>query len=94
MTTEEELEGFHVVRAIVRSVIPVERVAARDTIAYFGILADDNNRRPICRLHFNGKQKYLGLFDDQKKETRYPIAKIDDIFDFTEQLHEAARRYL
>lgn len=94
VTTEEELEGFHVVRAIVRSVIPVERVAARDTIAYFGILADDNNRRPICRLHFNGKQKYLGLFDDQKKETRYPIAKIDDIFDFTEQLHEAARRYL
>lgn len=94
VTTEEELEGFHVVRAIVRSVIPVERVAARDTIAYFGILVDDNNRRPICRLHFNGKQKYLGLFDDQKKETRYPIAKIDDIFDFTEQLHEAARRYL
>ena len=58
VTTEEELEGFHVVRAIVRSVIPVERVAARDTISYFGILADDNNRRPICRLHFNGKQKY------------------------------------
>lgn len=94
VTTEEEIEGFHIVKAIVRTVLPAERIFARDTISYFGILADDNNRRPICRLHFNAKQKYLGVFDAEKKETRHPIDTLDDIFQYEAVLRETAQRYL
>lgn len=94
VTTEEEIEGFHIVKAIVRSVLPADRIAPRDTISYFGILADDNNRRPICRLHFNAKQKYLGTFDAEKKETRHPIDSLDDIFEYEDLLRETAKRYL
>ncbi|MCF0235156.1 MAG: type I restriction enzyme HsdR N-terminal domain-containing protein [Bacteroidaceae bacterium] len=94
VTTEEELEGYQVVKAIVRSVIPVSRIAYRDTISYFGILIDDNNRKPLCRLHFNHAQKYIGLLDENKTETRHKIDCIDDIFNFSEQLVEAAKRYL
>ncbi|WP_019601024.1 type I restriction endonuclease [Teredinibacter turnerae] len=93
VTTEQEIEGFNIVKAIVRQKVSVERIVPRDTQSYFGVLLDDNNRRPICRLHFNAKQKYIGLFDDKKQETRHPIESLDDIFNFSEQLLDTAGFY-
>lgn len=86
MTTLEELEGYHIVKAIVRSVVDAKRIIQRDTQSYFGILLDDNNRKPICRLHFNRMQKYIGIFDQEKTETRHPIGSLDEIYDFADQL--------
>lgn len=92
-TTTEELEGFQIVKAIVRTEIDVKRISPRDTLSYFGILADDNNRKPIARLHFNRTQKYLGTFDADKNETRHPIESLDDIFSYSDLLRETARNY-
>lgn len=86
ITTLEELEGYHIVKAIVRSVVDSKRIVQRDTQSYFGILLDDNNRKPICRLHFNRLQKYIGIFDQEKNETRHPISSLDEIYDFADQL--------
>jgi hypothetical protein len=86
LTTLEELEGYHIVKAIVRSVVDSKRIIQRDTQSYFGILLDDNNRKPICRLHFNRMQKYIGIFDQEKNETRHPISSLDEIYDFADQL--------
>lgn len=58
--------GYHIVRAIVcRDEMPA-RVVQRDAKSYFAVLLDDNNRKPIARLHFNRGQKYLGVFDATK----------------------------
>ena len=92
-TTIEEIEGFNVVKAILRQKFDASRIIARDTQSYFGVLLDDNNRKPLCRLHFNAKQKYLGLFDENKKETRHPIESIDDIFGFSEYLLRSTSVY-
>ncbi|SEB66879.1 hypothetical protein SAMN04489806_1455 [Paramicrobacterium humi] len=92
-TTLEELEGFHIVRAIVCNELKLERICHRDAKSYFAILADDNNRKPIARLHFNHSQKYLGLFDENKAETRVPIESLDQIYRHVDALREAARRY-
>jgi hypothetical protein len=86
LTTLEELEGYHIVKAIARSVVDSKRIIQRDTQSYFGILLDDNNRKPICRLHFNRMQKYIGIFDQEKNETRHPISSLDEIYDFADQL--------
>lgn len=86
ITTEEELEGYRIVVAILRRKIPVNRIVHRDTQSYFGILLDDNNRKPLCRLHLNGGNKYLGIFDKDKNETRELIQSIDDIYHFEDQL--------
>ncbi len=80
VTTEEELEGFMIVKTILRQAIPVSRVVYRDALSYFAILLDDNNRKTICRLYFNGTRKYIGLFDEHKKETKVEIFSLDDIF--------------
>lgn len=93
VTTDEEMDGFNVVKAILRQKVEVNRVFARDTQSYFGILLDDNNRKPLCRLWFNSKQKYIGIFDDTKNETRHPIENIDDIFNFTDQLQNTISLY-
>ncbi|MCE9967345.1 type I restriction endonuclease [Lelliottia amnigena] len=94
VTTLEELEGYHVVKAITRTVLDASRITQRDTKSYFGILVDDNNRKPICRLHFNRSQKYIGLFDIEKNETRHPIGTVDDIYSFADILKATASLYI
>lgn len=93
VTTMEELEGYHIVKAITRAVLDAPRITHRDTKSYFGILVDDNNRKPLCRLHFNRSQKYIGLFDIEKNETRHPIASVDDIYSFADILKATAALY-
>jgi hypothetical protein len=92
-TTVEEMDGYHIVRAIALSEIPIERIFCRDTKTYFGILVDDNNRKPVCRLHFNHHQRYIGLLDQDKVETKAPIDRLEDIYLFADQIREAVRRY-
>lgn len=93
-TTEEEMEGFRIVVAILRRKIQKERIFHRDTQSYFGILLDDNNRKPICRLHLNGGKKYLGVFDEEKNEERIPINSVDDIYINEKKLLKALENYL
>jgi hypothetical protein len=58
-----------------------------------GILLDDNNRKPICRLWFNSKQKYLGIFDGKKEETRIPIESVVDIYQHADKILEIIATY-
>lgn len=94
ITTAEELEGFMIVKAIARSVLDSTRITMRDTKSYCGVLIDDNNRKPLCRLHFNRTQKYLGLFDADKNETRHPISSLDDLYGFSDPIKATAGHYL
>jgi len=93
VTTVEEIEGYHIVRALLRKKVEPDRIVHRDQQTYFGILLDDNNRKPICRLHFNGKQKYIGIFDENKDEYRKPIDSLDEIYGYSEQLLNTALMY-
>lgn len=92
-TTEEELEGFLIIKSILRQKIDVSRVAYRDAQTYFAILLDDNNRKTICRLYFNGNKKYLMYFDDNKKEVKKEIQSLDDLFTHSNELLEVLNRY-
>lgn len=92
-TTEEELEGYRIVVAILRRKLPIERIVHRDTQSYFGILLDDNNRKPLCRLHLNRGNKYLGTFNGNKDETRHLIDSVDDIYRFEDELLNTIEYY-
>lgn len=94
VTTEEELEGFYIVKSILREVFPAERVTYRDAVSYFAIFADDNNRRLICRLNFNRAQKKIGFVTEDRKEEWFPIANLDEIYQYQERIREAALKYL
>lgn len=95
VTTEDELEGFGIVKAIACSEVKPARIVARDQQSYFAILLDDNNRKSIARLWFNNKkQKYLGTFDENKVETRHPINTLDDIYQFADVIRATVRHHL
>ncbi|HEV7255999.1 MAG TPA: type I restriction enzyme HsdR N-terminal domain-containing protein [Mesorhizobium sp.] len=91
VTTEEEREGYMIVRAIVRDILKPARVAMRDQKSYCAILVDNNNRRPLARLWLNRGVKYLGLFDAEKNEERIRIDSLDEIYDHADRLRETAR---
>lgn len=94
VTTAEEIEAFHIIKAILREAVDVKRIAMRDRQSYCGILLDDNNRKPICRLRFNSAQKYIGLFDnDEKNETRVAIGELDEIYHYANRLKATIELY-
>jgi hypothetical protein len=95
VTTEEEIEGHSIVREILKETIAPERVVMRDTISYCGILFDDNNRKPICRLYFNNsKRKCLVFFDGNKNEEKVRIVELNEISQYADKLKETVNRYL
>lgn len=93
VTTETEMEGFYIIKSLLRDVVDPNRICHRDTLSYFGILLDDNNRKPLARLHFNRSQKYLGLFDKTRTEVRVPIDNLNDIYQHADKLREVLSFY-
>lgn len=94
ITTEEEIEGFYIVRGLLAGVAPVEDIVYRDTESYFGILYANNNRKPICRLNLDTKNKQLLIPDENKKFERIYIQSLNDIYQYKNKLIEVAKRYL
>lgn len=92
ITTEEEIEAYNIVKAILRDSVDVNRIFIRDTKSYCGILLDDNNRKPLCRLHFNSSKKYIGIFSN-KKEEKLHIEDLNDIFNHSDLLKKALDSY-
>ena len=93
VTTHEELDAYWLCKGMLHGVIDPERVSFRDAKTYFSVLIDDNNRKPVCRFHFNGRQKFLGTFDQEKNETRHAIDGVNEIIDHANALRRTARRY-
>lgn len=94
VTTDEELQGFYIVCAVLCSVVDLERVVMRDAQSYCAILFDDNNRKPICRLHFNGSKKYVETFDADKVGTKHQITTLNDIYKLSSELVATIKNYL
>ncbi|QXV63619.1 type I restriction enzyme HsdR N-terminal domain-containing protein [Mucilaginibacter sp. 21P] len=92
ITTEEELEGFYIVKSLLRQHVDPKRVTYRDALSYFAILLDDNNRKTICRLYFNGTKKYLVVLDEAKKEIKFEVKSLNELFQYSEQLLEVIGR--
>jgi hypothetical protein len=79
-----------IVKTILRQSIKIDRISYRDAQSYFAIMLDDNNRKSVCRLYLNGGKKFIGTFDEQKKEIKNEIVTIDDIFNYSEVLLNTA----
>ncbi|MDP2284951.1 MAG: type I restriction endonuclease [Pseudohongiella sp.] len=87
VTSNEELEAFYAVRAMLRGVVPSKRIVMRDAQSYCAVLLDDNNRKPICRLRFNNLNRLrIGLFNQKKEEELIDIENLDDIFNYADRL--------
>lgn len=94
VTTEEELQGFYLIKSLLYGLCPSDQITYRDAQTYFSILYDNNRNKLICRLHFNSTNKYIELLDINKKGTKYKLDNIDDIYNYKDQLIETVQRYI
>lgn len=80
-TTEDELEGYRIIRAIASELVDPDRIVIRDQKSYCAVLLDDNNRKPIARMWFNSDTtRHFGTFDAEKVETRHMIESLVDLY--------------
>jgi len=93
VTTDEEIEAFHIVKAIVREMVAPARITLRDSESYCAILLDDNNRKTVCRFRFGPNKKTVAVFDEQKNETRLPISELNDIYALADRLKSTISSY-
>lgn len=94
VTTDAEIEAFYIIRGILAGIIPTKDIVHRDTESYFGILYQDNNRKPICRLNLDTKAMQLLIPDENKKFERIYISSLDDIYLYKDKLIASAQKYL
>ena len=62
--------------------------------SYCGVLLDNNNRKPICRMRFNSKTAWkLGLFSEDKTEEMVSIETLDDIYKYADRIRAKIDHY-
>ena len=92
-TTMEELEGYYIVKTLLRDVVDPNRIFIRNKQSYTGVILDDSNRNPVCRLYFKSPQKYIALIDKDKREEKIKIDSVDDIFRHADRLKTTVSYY-
>lgn len=95
VTTDEEIEAFFIVKAILRHTISADRITYRDAQSYFSVFIDDNNRKCVCRLYLDSdKNKRIVFLDDDKNEHANKISTVDEIYNFDKELVAAASKFI
>ena len=52
VTTNEEIQAFYIIKAILSEFVKPDDITYKDTIGYFGILYENKTTQWICRLYF------------------------------------------
>ncbi|MDR1866801.1 MAG: hypothetical protein LBQ77_00875 [Treponema sp.] len=77
---------FVLFQAIGCSKTKPEHITYRDAQSYFSVFFDSNNRKPICRLYLTDKKKQIGILDTDRKESKFDMESIENIYDHSEAL--------
>ena len=97
-TTEEELESYYAVKSILNGEADIKKITYKDTESYFNIIYDNKITHWLCRLKFAPKKSFLvfpaALDLENKKEIRYEIVSVNDIYAYSEMLIESVKRFL
>lgn len=91
--SEEEREGFYVVRAICESEIDPSRLSEKDKKNYCNILIDGNTWESILRMHFNGLTKLLEIFDEKEPKI-LQVERISGIYQHGDRIRSALKSKL
>ncbi|MDR2972324.1 MAG: type I restriction enzyme HsdR N-terminal domain-containing protein [Bacteroidales bacterium] len=95
ITTKEEIEGFYIVKSILRSHIDQKRIVHRDFQRFFSILIDDSQRQCPCRLYLNNpEKKQIEIQNEDRSYTKYDIDSVDDIFKYSNEFSIAIQKYV
>lgn len=93
VTTAEELESYYIVKSILSEFVNPNTLNYKDTYSYFGILYENKVTKWICRVYLKENVKFVIIPDENKKEIRYEINNISDIYKLKEQLIDRLKTF-
>ena len=93
-TTDEELEGYFIVKNLLKDIVDMSDITYRDTLSYFNILYKDNGRKWICRLVLRDNKKMLILPHEDKTQEKIDISDVYDLENHKSKLVNVLKRYL
>jgi hypothetical protein len=93
VTTQEEIDAYLIVKAIIRKNIAVDRILYKDHQNYFSVRIDGRSHTTICRLYLSPKRKQIRIYDASRAEQIFEIEHIDQIYDHSEKLLTASLTY-
>lgn len=101
-TTLEELEAYGIIKAMIKDVLPAEKIGYNDTIYYFSIEYDGKRTKWICRLVLKDNLKYIVIpsdAEDARKHNigygkRYELESVNSLYDLSNEIVESAKRFI
>lgn len=93
ITTADELQAYYIVKAILSEYCNPDKIYYKDTASYFGVLFDNKTTKWICRFYFKENVQYITISDENKKEIRYDISCINDIYKYKDELINSLNKY-
>lgn len=96
--TEEEQEGFYIVRAILSVIVDPKRVTYKDTESYCNILLERNTQRQIVRFYFNNPNNlrleiYSVDANGNKSAEKVPIKSVNEIYQYADKFKAVVSAY-
>ena len=86
VTTAEELECYYITKSILSEFVKPSTLFYKDTFSYFSVLYENKVTKWICRIYLKENVKFIIIPDENKKEIRYEITDITDIYKHKDQL--------
>jgi hypothetical protein len=95
ITTDEELQGYYIVKSLLCDSTDLANITSKDTVSYFTIMYQGMVTKWLCRLYFNGNQKSISFpADENGSENKIKIDKIEDIYKYKDELKIALEKRL
>ncbi len=97
VTTEEELDGYNIVRAILGRIVDVDRVTYKDTASYFAVTIDGKTTKTVCRLRFNYRdirRLSINHYPDPEENIDLTDGKISELYKYEDKILDAAKKYI
>jgi hypothetical protein len=96
--TEDEREGFYILKSILRQTVDPGRITYKDTQGHCNVLLDGNGWRQIVRFLFNNpKNKRLELYsmdeDGNKTTEKVQIEDLNDIYKYSDRFKSIVIAY-
>ncbi|MBW1711808.1 MAG: type I restriction enzyme HsdR N-terminal domain-containing protein [Deltaproteobacteria bacterium] len=89
ITTEEEIEGYQIIRAILRPYIDPARIQYKDTKSYFVVNYEGSTWKWICRLHLTPSRKAVTFPKPDGSQETIKIDSLDDLFSMSDRFKAA-----
>ena len=93
ITTDEELQAYYIVKALLMSEVDISLINYRDTLSYFTILHHDMPTHWICRLRLTRYAKSIAFPTEAGAEVRHELSGLDVIYNHRDALITSAKRF-